>query len=73
MTLAGFSIFPDLSLAYLGALVAPVIETLAMAAGAMLIACAVGLPLGLVVATRAPGTRALHERARDRHALLLAA
>jgi phosphonate transport system permease protein len=61
MTLAGVSILPDLSLGYLAALLVPVVETLAMAAGAMLIACGIGLPLGLVVATRAPGTRVLYE------------
>jgi phosphonate transport system permease protein len=52
---------PDLSPAYLRALLAPALATLGMAAGGMLIACAVGLPLSLIVATRLPGSRALYE------------
>lgn len=52
---------PDLSPGYLGALVIPVLDTFALAAGSMLIACAIGLPLGLIIATRAPGTRFLYE------------
>ncbi len=55
------SLLPDLSPAYLSALVAPTLETLAMASGGMLVACALGLPLGLIIATRAPGTRLLYE------------
>jgi phosphonate transport system permease protein len=55
------SFMPDLSLGYLGALIVPVIETVAVAMGGMLIACVVGLPLGLIIATRAPGTRILYE------------
>lgn len=54
-------LLPDLSPGYLSALVVPVVQTLAMASGGMLVACAVGLPLGLIVATRAPGTRVLYE------------
>jgi phosphonate transport system permease protein len=52
---------PDLSLGYLRALVIPTLETLGMACGGILVACAIGLPLGLVIATRAPGTRFLYE------------
>jgi phosphonate transport system permease protein len=52
---------PDLSLGYLRALIAPTVETLAMASGGIVVACAVGLPLGLAIATRAPGTRFLYE------------
>jgi phosphonate transport system permease protein len=59
--MTGMSAVLDLSPAYLSALIIPVIETLAMAAGAMLVACGLGLPLGLTVATRAPGTRLLYE------------
>jgi phosphonate transport system permease protein len=59
--MGGAPFFPDLSIGYLGALILPVLQTLGMAAGGMLVACAIGLPLGLVVATRAPGTRFLYE------------
>ncbi len=52
---------PDLSPRYLAALLVPLAQTLGMAAGGMLIACVIGLPLGLVVATRAPGTRLLYQ------------
>ena len=58
---SGSLFMPDLSVGYLCALIVPVIETLAMASGGMLVACAVGLALGLIVATRAPGTRVLYE------------
>lgn len=61
MTALGLPVMPDLSLGYLSALIVPVIETLAIATGAMLIASVIGLPLGLIVATRAPGTRVLYE------------
>jgi len=60
--LGGFAAFvPDLSPGYLAALLVPIAQTLGMAAGGMLIACLLGLPLGLVVATRAPGTRLLYQ------------
>ncbi|HUN48271.1 MAG TPA: ABC transporter permease subunit [Stellaceae bacterium] len=60
--LGGFAAFvPDLSPGYLLALLVPIVQTLGMAAGGMLIACLAGLPLGLVVATRAPGTRLLYQ------------
>jgi phosphonate transport system permease protein len=55
------SFAPDVSSDYLRALVGPTIATLGMAAGGMLIACAAGLPLSLIVATRLPGSRALYE------------
>jgi phosphonate transport system permease protein len=61
MTMAATPFIPDFSVGYLSALIVPVIETLGMAAGAMLVACVIGLPLGLVVASRAPGTRLLYE------------
>ena len=50
---------PVVSAQYLMALVQPVAESLAMAAGAMLIAFAVGLPLGLAVGTGVPGAHAV--------------
>ncbi len=50
---------PDLSPHYLLALIAPVAETLGMAAGAMLLACTTSLPLGLWIGARLPGSRAL--------------
>ncbi len=46
---------PDVSLGYLLALREPVLESLAMTAGAMLIAFGVSLPIGLAVGTRVPG------------------
>jgi phosphonate transport system permease protein len=48
---------PDVSLRYLIALGGPVLESLEMTAGAMLIAFAVSVPIGLAVATRVPGAR----------------
>lgn len=57
----GWSFAPDLSPGYLAELLVPVAQTLGMAAGGMLVACVIGLPFGLVVATRAPGTRILYE------------
>jgi phosphonate transport system permease protein len=51
---------PDLSPGYLAALLAPALETLALASGGILVACAAGLPLGLVIAARLPGARFLY-------------
>jgi phosphonate transport system permease protein len=50
---------PDVSPTYLSALGGPVLESLAMSAGAMLIAFAISLPLGLAVGTRLPGAHAI--------------
>lgn len=52
---------PDLSIHYLAALAVPMLQTLGMAAGGMLIACAAGLPLALIIGARAPGARILYE------------
>jgi phosphonate transport system permease protein len=57
-TLAGF-FPPDLSLHYLRALLPSIAETVGMTAGAMLLAYAVSLPLGLWIGARLPGTRTL--------------
>ena len=51
---------PDLSLHYLAALVEPVLEMIGMTAGAMLIAYAVSLPLGLYMGSRGPCTGLLN-------------
>jgi phosphonate transport system permease protein len=48
---------PDLSPAYLHALLVPIAQTIGMAAAGMLIAFALGLPLAVAIATRAPGHR----------------
>ena len=48
---------PDLSAAYLRALVVPIAQTIGMAAAGMLIAFALGVPLAVWIATRAPGHR----------------
>lgn len=48
---------PDLSAHYLLALTGPVLESIGMTAGAMLIAYMVSLPLGLYVGLRGPGSR----------------
>lgn len=50
---------PDLSLAYLRALLVPVEQTIGMAAAGMLVALALGIPLAVWIATRAPGYRAI--------------
>ncbi len=53
-----FSFFPpDLSPHYLLALVPSVVDSVGMAAAAMLIAFAISLPLGLAVGTAVPGAR----------------
>ncbi|HLI12914.1 MAG TPA: phosphonate ABC transporter, permease protein PhnE [Alphaproteobacteria bacterium] len=51
---------PDLSLSYLGAALVPVVQTIAMAAGGMLIACLVGVPLAMVIGARLPGSGILY-------------
>ena len=48
---------PDLSPAYLHALLVPIAQTIGMAAAGMLVAFALGVPLAVAVATRAPGHR----------------
>jgi phosphonate transport system permease protein len=45
--LAGF-FPPDLSLSYLAAMIVPLLQTVGMAAGGMLIACVIGLPLAIL-------------------------
>ena len=50
---------PDLSPHYLLALGEPVLESLGMTAGAMTIAFAICLPVGLAIGTEAPGARSL--------------
>ena len=51
---------PDLSLHYLVALVGPILESIGMTAGAMLLAYTFSLPLGLYLGSRMRGTGALH-------------
>lgn len=48
---------PDLSPAYLHALELPVVQTIGMACGGMLLAFAIGIPLAVAIGTRAPGFR----------------
>jgi phosphonate transport system permease protein len=50
---------PDLSVHYLVALAGPALESLGMTAGAILIAYAASLPLGLYIGLRGPGTRVI--------------
>lgn len=50
---------PDLSPAYLAALIRPVLETLGLAFGAMTLAFLVSLPLGIAVGARLRGARLL--------------
>lgn len=57
-TLAAF-VPPDLSPHYLIALGPPTLESLGISAGAMTVAFAVSLPLGLAIGTEAPGARML--------------
>lgn len=51
---------PDLSLSYLRAATAPLLETLEMAAGAMFLAIIIGLLLSLMIGARLSGSRALY-------------
>ncbi|HEY6233926.1 MAG TPA: hypothetical protein VIW69_02330 [Candidatus Elarobacter sp.] len=48
---------PELSPHYLSALLRPIAETIGMAAAGMLVAFALGVPLAVAIATRAPGHR----------------
>ena len=50
---------PDLSLHYLTYLLVPVAQTIGMACAGMLLALLFGTPLAVIVATRAPGARAI--------------
>jgi phosphonate transport system permease protein len=50
---------PDLSAAYLHALLVPIAQTIGMAAAGMLIAFVLGVPLAVAIATRVPGHRAI--------------
>ena len=50
---------PDLSLSYLHALLVPIAQTIGMAAAGMLVAFALGIPLAVAIATRAPGHRVI--------------
>jgi phosphonate transport system permease protein len=51
---------PDLSLSYLAALTVPLLQTVSMAAGGMLIACIIGLPLAMLVGAQVRGARLLY-------------
>lgn len=51
---------PDLSLRYLGAAAIPLLQTVGMAAGGMLIACVIGIPLAMLIGARVPGGRLLY-------------
>jgi phosphonate transport system permease protein len=51
---------PDLSLSYLVALIVPLLQTLGMAAGGMLVACVVGIPTAMLIGTSVPGARILY-------------
>lgn len=59
LRLVGSFFPPDLSPDYLRALLVPVAQTIGMAAAGMLIAFALGVPLAIAIATRAPGHRAI--------------
>ena len=48
---------PDLSPAYLHALLVPVAQTIGMASAGMLVAFVLGVPLAVLIGTRAPGHR----------------
>ncbi|MBV8424585.1 MAG: phosphonate ABC transporter permease, partial [Candidatus Eremiobacteraeota bacterium] len=52
-------IWPDLSPHYLSSLGVPIAQTIGMACAGMLLALACGIPLAVIVATRAPGARAI--------------
>ena len=57
LRLVGAFFPPDLSAHYLRALLLPIAETIGMAAAGMLVAFALGVPLAVAIATRAPGYR----------------
>jgi len=56
LSLIGSFFPPDLAFHYLVALSGPVLESLGMTAGAMLVAYLLSLPLGLLIGLRVPGT-----------------
>ena len=51
---------PNLSPAYLFALILPSLQTVGMAAGGVLIACAIGLPMAMLIGAQVRGARALY-------------
>ena len=51
---------PDLSLSYLAATIEPLLQTVGMAAGGMLIACVVGLPVAMLIGANVHGARMLY-------------
>ena len=51
---------PNLSPSYLSALIVPLLQTVGMAAGGMLVACVVGLPLAMLIGAQIRGARALY-------------
>jgi phosphonate transport system permease protein len=51
---------PDLSISYLTALIMPLLQTVGMAAGGMLIACIAGLPIAMLIGADVRGARALY-------------
>jgi phosphonate transport system permease protein len=51
---------PDLSLSYLSALMVPLLQTVGMAAGGMLLACVVGMPIAMLIGANVRGARALY-------------
>ena len=59
LTFLGEFFPPDFSLGYLAALVEPVLETVGLVLGAMTLATLLSLPLGIAVAIRLRGARAL--------------
>jgi len=51
---------PYLAPSYLVALIVPLLQTVGMAAGGMLLACLVGLPLAMLIGAQVKGARALY-------------
>jgi phosphonate transport system permease protein len=51
---------PDMSTAYLAALFVPLLQTVGMAAGAMVVACGVGLPLAMLIGAQIRGARIIY-------------
>ncbi len=51
---------PDLTFSYLAALMVPLLQTVGMAAGGMLTACVIGLPIAMLIGANVPGARALY-------------
>jgi phosphonate transport system permease protein len=51
---------PNLSISYLSALIVPLLQTVGMAAGAMVVACGVGLPLAMLIGAQIRGARAIY-------------